>query len=191
MIEQLQNTEIKFINEEKIELRDFFNAYYPVLASFAGKYISDKSVCEDIVQDVFISFWEKQKSFPNLLAAKGFFYTSIRNLCLDFLKHSKVEEKYQEYVKLRMNDTESFFDEILKAEAYNKVYEEINKLSAMGKSVMLLALKEKSNEEIALILNISINTVKTHKARSYRILRGTLKDLLLFILPFRRESVKA
>ena len=183
MIRALRNTDIKFQNGESIDLKDFFSIYYPQLATFASKYIPDPLVCEDIVQDVFVSFWEKQKTFENLVSAKGFLYTSTRNSCLDYLKHSKVEEKYIERKKLFSENTESFLDEILKAEAYSEIYKEIDKLPEMGKNVLLLAMKEKSNEEIAGILNIALNTVRTHKARAYKVLRKNLGKMMLLVFP--------
>lgn len=183
MIKALRNTDIKFENGESIDLKEFFSVYYSQLAAFASKYIQDTSVCEDIVQDVFVAFWEKQKSFENLVSAKGFLYTSTRNSCLDHLKHSKVEDKYLKRKKYLNEESESFFDEILKAEAYSEVYEEINKLPEMGKNVLLLAMKDKSNEEIANILNIALNTVRTHKARAYKVLRKNLGNILLLLIP--------
>ena len=185
MIKAFQHTEISFKNGEKIDLKDFFYLHYPGYASFAGKFIADKSVCEDIVQEIFISFWEKRSSFQSLVALKAFFFTSIRNACLDHLKHEKVEQKYYEFQKYGNEDTGSFLDEIIKIEAYKQVYQEINKLPEMEKKVLLLALQEKSNDEIATILNIAINTVRTHKARAYKVLRKNLGDLFLFFISFK------
>ena len=119
--------------------------------SFATRYIVALTVCEDIVQEVFISFWEKQKNFPNLYAVKAFFYTSTRNSCLDYLKHSKVEERYRTRNKIEDEVSESFLEEVIRKEAYSEIYSEINKLPEMGKKVLLLALRENSNEEIAQI----------------------------------------
>ncbi len=187
MINASRNSEIRLGNGEKINLKDFFNTYYPGFNSFALRYIADPSVCEDIVQEVFILFWEKQRTFPTLPAVKAFFYTSIRNSCLDFLKHTIVEEKYRIINKNKDEATESFLEEVLKKEAYSEIYNEINKLPEMGKNVLLLALREKSNEEIATILNIAINTVKTHKVRAYKVLRKNLNDLFLFFFPFPKH----
>lgn len=187
MINTLRNTEIKLGNGEKIDLKDFFDIYYPELTSFASRYIANLTVCEDIVQEVFISFWEKQKSFPNMYAVKAFFYTSTRNSCLDYLKHSKVEEKYRTMNKNNEVVSESFLEEVIRNEAYSEIYSEINKLPEMGKKVLLLALRENSNEEIAKILNIAINTVKTHKVRAYKVLRKNLYDIFLFFFPFRKR----
>ena len=187
MINTSRNTEIKLGNGEKINLKDFFNAYYPGFNSFAAGYITNQAVCEDIVQEVFISFWEKQNMFPNLYALKAFFYTSIRNSCLDFLKHTLVEEKHKLRNKDKDETEESFLEEVLRKEAYSEIYNEVNKLPAMGKNVLLLALRDKSNEEIATILNIAVNTVKTHKARAYKVLRKNLNDLFLLLFPFPKH----
>lgn len=176
-------TLIELGNGEKIDLKNFFDVYYPELTSFASRYIMNLNVCEDIVQDVFVVFWQKQKNFPNLYAVKAFFYTSVRNSCLDYLKHSRVEEKYRIKSRMESNDQDSFLEEVIRKEAYSEIYREIDKLPEMGKKVLLLALRENSNEEIAQILNIAINTVKTHKARSYKVLRQNLNDLFLLFFP--------
>ncbi len=187
MSKKLPNPEIKLGNGEEMNLKDFFDVYYPVLTSFASRYISSLTVCEDIVQEVLISFWEKKRSFPNIIAVKAFFYTSIRNSCLDFIKHSKVEDRYR--IQNRMEDevSESFLEEVIRKETYGEIYREINKLPEMGKKVLLLALRDNSNEEIAGILNIGINTVKTHKARAYKVLRRNLNELLLFFIAYRNR----
>jgi RNA polymerase sigma-70 factor (ECF subfamily) len=187
MIRDIRKMTLKFNNGDEIDLKDFFYTYYPALSAFASKYIVDNTVCEDIIQDVFISFWEKQKTFPNLNAAKAFFYTSVRNSCLDQIKHNKVKAKYLEYNSNKEQITESFLDEVIRKEAYSEIYREINKLPEMGKKVLLLALLEKSNEEISKILDIALNTVKTHKARAYKVLRKNLNELFLLFFPFHKR----
>ena len=181
------DSEIEFDNGEKLAMRDFFLANYSVLCSFASKYILERIHCEDIVQDVFVSFWEKKRSFPNIYSLKSFFYTSVRNSCLDYLKHQKVKERYREINVDTERQNESFLDEIIRNEAYNVIYQEINKLPPMGKKVLLLSLNGNSNEEVAVALGIAINTVKTHKARAYQVLRSKLTDLVLLSLLFHQK----
>ncbi len=186
--EILRNPLIKLGDGDEMNLRDIFDVYCPLLTSFAFKYISNQTICQDIVQDVLVSFWEKQKNFPNIYTVKAFLYKSTRNHCLDYLKHSKVEEKYRMLNKTEEESAESFLEEVIRMEAYSEIYSEINKLPEMGKKVLLLSLREKSNEEIAKILEIAINTVKTHKARAYKVLRKNLGDLFLFFVPCGKKS---
>jgi RNA polymerase sigma-70 factor (family 1) len=182
------DSEIEFGDGAKLAMKDFFIANYPVLCTFASKYISEKVHCEDIVQDVFVSFCEKQRSFSNIYALKSFFYTSVRNSCFDYLKHLKVEERHREKNINNEELMESFYEDVIRNEAYNVIYQEINKLPPMGKKVLLLSLGGNSNEEISTILGIAINTVKTHKSRAYQVLRKNLTDLILFFYSF--QSIK-
>ena len=180
MNKSLKNIRIKFGDNSQIFLKDFFYSYYPVLVVFAQKYISNVSVCEDIVQDVFVSFWEKRNVFLNVNSLKSFFYTSVRNSCLDYLKHQQVKKRYVDFTRNICDESEFFLDEVLKNEAYNFIYSEINKLPEMGRKVLLLSMDDHSNEEIAGELNIAINTVRTHKARSYKVLRKKLASFFNF-----------
>jgi RNA polymerase sigma-70 factor (family 1) len=179
MPEKKRNLDNKLSDGGKLVFKDFFNNNYPAFCSLASRYIHNKQVCEDIVNDVFVMLWEKQNSFFNQLSAKAFCYKSIRNSCLDYIKHEKVEEKYLNNKAILNDKTEFFLDEVLKAEAYNTVYQEINKLPEKERKVILLALDEKTNEEIAAELGIAISTVKTHKGRAYRVLRKELAGIFI------------
>lgn len=114
-------------------------------------------------------------------AVKAFFYISVRNSCLDFIKHCKVEDRYRNQNQMK-DASESFLEEVIKKESYSEMYNQINNLPEMGKKVLLLSLHGNSNEEIAGILNIALNTVKTHKARAYKFLRKNLHELFLFFI---------
>lgn len=46
----------------------------------------------------------------------------------------------------------------------------------MGRRVLSLAVDGFSNQEVADVLGISVNTVRTHKARAYKILRMILSN---------------
>jgi len=179
---------IEFEDGDQTDMKRFFDLHYQAFVTFAGRYISDISVCEDVVQDVFISFCEKHRNFQSLIASKAFFYTSIRNSCLDHLKHDQVQQKYREFKKIVPEENESFLEEIMRLEAYNQVYREISKLPDMERKVLLLSLDEKSNDEIAVTLEISINTVRTHKARAYKVLRKNLGDIFLFFISLRKNN---
>ena len=52
----------------------------------------------------------------------------------------------------------------------------------MEQRVLLMAMDGMSNDEIARELTVSLNTVKTHKARAYQILRENLQELRTIIM---------
>ena len=175
-------TRIKFNDGSEICLEDFFDSNYLRFNSFAFNYLSDKNECEDIVQDVFAIFWEHKKTFPNIISLKTYFYTSIRNMCLNHIKHDLVKQKYFLESQYKIESTEFFLEGILRKEANGIIYDEISKLPLMEKKVLLLSLKEYSNEQIANELNIKLNTVKTHKSRAYQVLRKRLGNLVFLMM---------
>ena len=181
----IHNT-IRFQNGESIGFEDFFKENYAIFSSFAYRYIPDHDLCEDLVQEVFLSFLEKKDSFGSKASVRSFFYTSIRNACLNKIKHDKVRVKYLNYQWSEHETSNSFLEEVFKKEAYREIYREVNKLPEMAKKVLKLTLRGKSNDEIATLLGIAVNTVKVHKNRTYRILRKNLHDLYYIFLFFRK-----
>ena len=169
---------------EKVEFDTFYSRFYPLFLSFALKYLSDREVCRDVVQDVFLSYWKIHTRFDDIISIKVFFYRSIRNECINQLNRTKVHDKFVDRQRYEMTDDHFFFDNIIREEVAFAVHQQIKTLSPMGQAILMMAVEGKSNEEIATELAISINTVKTHKARSYQILRQRLQDIrsLLFLL---------
>ena len=63
------------------------------------------------------------------------------------------------------------------------LYKAIDQLPPRAREVILLNLDGKDNNEVAQVLNISLNTVKTLKKTAYTILRDLLsKDYYLILL---------
>ena len=160
----------------------FFKKYYTLFLSFACRYKLDVEEARDIVQEVFISFWEQHENFDSIIAIKAFFYRSISNRCLNYLKHEDVKSRYAES---RMNDMESeeFIQEnIIREEISFIVRKKIKLLTPREQEVLILSLQNKSNQEIAELLSLSVPTVKTHKMHAYARLRAELDELRFLLL---------
>ena len=154
----------------------FFKQYYTLFVSFACRYRLDVEEAKDIVQDIFVVFWEQKSQFNSLLAIKSFFYRSISNRCLNLLKHEDVKERYAESVLSEM-ESDSFIQEsIIKEEVSFMIRKQIKELTPQEQKIILLSLQNKSNQEIADHLDLSLATVKTHKMHAYSKLREALGE---------------
>ena len=49
------------INDDKEAYRILFDLFYPALCLFAKRYVEERAVAEDLVQDVFVTLWESRK----------------------------------------------------------------------------------------------------------------------------------
>ena len=139
------------------------------------KYVRDKEVAEDIVQDVILELYNRRLLFNSLLALKSFLFLSVKNRALNFLRHRQAQERYLNY----KTEEESFFlNNIIREEVYYHLQKMIGELSEPVRKIYELTLQELSNEEIAEQLGLSVDSVKAHKKRGKQVLKGKLKELL-------------
>lgn len=167
---------------DKKAFNKVFDQYFNALCAFSYKYIPDRSETEDIVQDVFVAFWEHKKDFDHINSIKAFLYTSARNKCLNHLKHQIVLQKHQSALIYELESEQFFTRHVIEEDAFNRLYSEIRNLPLSSQNIMLLALKGLKNREIAAELNISENTVKTQKKIAYAKLKDKLDPILRGIL---------
>ena len=73
--------------------KEIFDRYYLPVKSYGFQYIEDDEIVEDFVQDAFLKVWEKRADFYFVAAIKSFLYMSVRNACLDYLRHQKVQRR--------------------------------------------------------------------------------------------------
>jgi RNA polymerase sigma-70 factor (family 1) len=169
-------------------MEGIFRAYYPRLCYFACTMLDNKELAEDMVQDVFMRLQGKLDDFIAEKALKSFLYLSVKNACLNHLKHRAIEEKHAETANLSISEDPVALNNLIRAEVYGEVHLALMELPAGCKNVIKLSFFEgMKNEEIAQQLNVSINTVKTQKKRALQLLRSKMDPgafaLLLLLIP--------
>ena len=179
----MRETIIKSIRRgDRKAFSEVFDHYFSALAAFGYKYVEDRDIAEDMVQEVFISFWEKRKDFEHILAVKSFLYTSIRNKCLNHLKHEAVKKKHESSLAYEMNSDHEFSGRVIEEEVFNSLHMQIRELPKGAQEIMLLALNGLKNPEIAEELGVSVNTVKTQKKIAYSKLKNALEPMVGMVL---------
>jgi RNA polymerase sigma-70 factor (family 1) len=161
---------------------EVFDHFFNALAAFAYKYVNDVNISEDMAQEAFISFWEGRENFENLAAVKSFLYTSVRNKCLNHIKHENVKKKHEPSLGYEFESDQFFGDQVIEEEVFNALYTQIKDLPKSAQEIMLLSLNGLKNAEIAEELEISINTVKTQKKIAYSKIKDKLDPMLRMIV---------
>jgi RNA polymerase sigma-70 factor (ECF subfamily) len=165
-----------------------FHYYYPGLVIYAAQFIANKEDAEEIVQSFFVRFWEKHTRFNDCESLKAYFFSSVKNRSIDFLKHQKIEQKYiHEMLDLSQNHLAYDPDLYVNSELQERLTSGINKLSPKCKEIFIMSrLQGLKNEEIAVKLELSKRTVETQISNALKVLRVELKDYLglLFFLGF-------
>lgn len=163
-------------NTGELFIRKIFDQYYRSLVQFANRFLSIDE-CEDLVQDIFIGIWEKENAFQDELHLKVFLYKAVRNKCYNVIKHNLVKNKYAENTIKSLEDDDLFLKQILEEDIVCQLYKAIEILPDRKKEIIKLSLKGLKNADIAEELGIQLQTVKTLKSQSYKILRDQFRDL--------------
>lgn len=169
----------------KSDLKQIFDKYYEALVQYANRFLNPKDECEDLVQDVFVSLWEKENIFPDEVSLKVYLFKTVRNKCYNVIKHNKVKNKYSENIVQSLEDDNLFLKQILEEEIVRQLYHAIEVLPERKKEIIKLSLRGLKNNEIATELNIKLQTVKTLKSQAYKILKmyfPELSTIIFFLL---------
>jgi RNA polymerase sigma-70 factor (ECF subfamily) len=175
---------VAFQNGDKEAFNHIFNMFYKRVCFFAAGIVNEDAA-EDLVQDAFVKLWERRLSFNSLNSIKAFLYLTTKNSCINSYKHQKVVGKFESRQTESLDEPNIIY-RLIEAEVLEEVQQAVQQLPQSYRKVIYLSYFEGlSNQETADYLNISINTVKTQKVRSLRILREILKHsptaLLLLI----------
>ncbi len=166
---------------DKQGLKEIFDLLYTPLCLFSQKIVGGIDIAEDIVQDVFISFWENRNYLKVKSNLSSYLYKTVRNRSLNYVRDNKIKttEWIDEYENIYSDITDK---NDLKEELLNKIEAAVNELPPgsrkVFKSIVMDGLSYKAAAEHH---KISINTIKSQLKRATRMLSEKL-DGLSFVL---------
>lgn len=162
-----------------------FEKYYASLCLFAARIVPDENA-EDVIEEMFVSLWNKQRSFNDEEHLKAFLYHAAKNACIDFLRfNERANLRNTTYTSLFDHTEESYLAEITRAETIRELYQAIDELPLRCGEILKMGYFEGlSNAEIAEKLGISLQTVKNQKRQAIALLKKQLpaEDLLLIFM---------
>ncbi len=178
----------RFARGEESAFRQVFDSQLNPLCFFAQKLTGNRMEAEDIVSAAFCKLWQRHKDFTSMAGIRSFLYTTVRNQCLDFLKHRKVIEAAHPALPKTLNDT-GIEAKMYQSELLQLIYLEIQSLPERSRQILEWSfLEELSTAEISAKMQMTETHVRVEKSRALVQLRTALrkKDLwdstLLFAL---------
>lgn len=177
--------------EQMTSLEDLFKSYYYPLRAYTLRFICNKEIAEDMVQDVFFELWSRRETIrlEDKNAVKSYLFKSIYNRSINLIKsdalyiHTSFEETHETQI------IESYLSQHLCNQEHSLLLKELEEeiaayvetLPPQCKKIFLLSrtygLK---NKEIADQLEISIKAVEKQITKAISGLKEHLekKDLL-------------
>ena len=172
---------------EQDAFEEIYRRYWQKLLRSAQFKLRSKETIEEILQDLFISLWEKRERvvIENL---EAYLNTSLKYLIINQIKKQILQEKFVEY-SLKKNELTDDVDESV---AFNElsvaIEKAIGQLPEKTQQIFRLnRLEYKSVKEIAVLLETPERTVEYHITQALRTLRIHLRE---FITPSMLLSLR-
>lgn len=159
-------------------LKHIYEKYWKRMFVYAHKIIDNQQTCEDIIQDIFISLWNKapHKDIRNI---EAYLFQSLRYKIANAIRNSKyIELQHTVLEKLpAINNTK---DHIYYQDLEKQVLKTMESLPKKCRNVFYLSRVENyNNKEIAQELNISVRTVENHINKALKHFQSHLKEYSL------------
>jgi len=197
MFNWLTKNELKLGNPEAF--KEVFRILYPRLKGYCRLFIHNEDQIEDIIQESFITLWEKHESIKPDKSIESFVFVIVRNRCLNYLKKEKLTsnqvnldniniEELQYLYHLDFVEKEEKSMEELLIESFQKAVNELpNKMKLVFTKCKIEGIRQK---EVAKELGISLKMVEKHISKSKQQIRIKLANqypLLIVLITFLFE----
>ena len=129
----------------------------------------NKEIADEIVQDTFLKIWEHKESLNSVNSLPGYLHRSVRNNCLNHLKHLAIINKYEDFYSQMLANAEDYLaitqengqSILISKEFEGQIYDAIEKLPEQCRQIFKLSRFEGlKNNEIAEVKGITLNTVQ-------------------------------
>lgn len=156
-----------------------YDRHAPMLFGLSLKILKDKTLAEDVLQDVFVSVWKKAAQFNAQRGNFGGWITILcRNRCIDaFRSRARLNKRFANW--------EDDFQNVAGVDRHSDVFDNIDRQKRLKVGLVKLPREQRiviemayfegySQSEISDLLDLPLGTVKTRMRLGMNKLRDAL-----------------
>lgn len=164
--------------------RELFRILYPRLRGYCRLFIPSHQVTEDIIQDTFVTLWDKRNTLDPDQSVESLMFVMVRNRCLNELKKIRLESEtldpesistsqLQFLYQLDFSDREEKSLEEMLIESMKVAIEELP--AKMKEAFTKAKIEGKKQSVVAEEMGITVKMVEKHVASA----KEKIKEKLL------------
>lgn len=180
MINPIFDTDQKILShlsQGDVNAFDFlYQKYFSKLYGAVYKRLQNRELTEEIVQELFISLWERRAVLSISTTIEAYLFSSVKYLVIAQYKKNNLFEQYSSSTEKDTKD-ENFTEQAVSFDELNEAYQKaLLILPERCREVFLLKRNGLSQREISEQLDISEKTVENQMTKALKMLREALKD---------------
>jgi RNA polymerase sigma-70 factor (family 1) len=168
----------EILSEE--EFSEIYRAFWQKLYGMSYNYVRDKTVAQELVQDVFVKLWVKRNEIRHIEDAEAYLFRCLRNTIYDHFDSVARNKKHATYSLEKFSEELYTVDETsVFNEGMSVVREELEKMPKKTRMIFRMSkFGQYSNDEIASKMQLSAKAVEYHITQAVKKLRIRLAIFL-------------
>jgi RNA polymerase sigma-70 factor (ECF subfamily) len=173
-----EKNSFKILSEK--EFAGTYQAFWKKLYSVAYNHLRDKTLAQEIVQDVFVKLWLNRKEITHIENMQAYLLTALRNKIYDHFDSVSCRQKHYKLALEDFSEERNAVDDIVVFnEGMSVISEELRKMPRKTRLVFRLSKFHRyTNEEIAAKTQMSSKAVEYHITQAVKKLRVRLAVFL-------------
>ena len=159
---------------DRLAFTELYRRYWEDLFITAAKALRGQKEAEDVVQDVFVSLWDRRNELNLQGSFAAYLHTSVRYKCIHYIEKNITRRDYLVQladVGVSSSSPNAEINLQLK-EMQQAINSTVAKMPPKMQEVYKLSRQEHlSYKEISDCMNISVETVKKHIQHALRLIR--------------------
>jgi RNA polymerase sigma-70 factor (family 1) len=157
-------------------IETLFRENFRPLTVYAMQFVREKAVAEDIVQELFVNFYEKKETFQSKTLSKSYLYKAVHNRCINHKEYHQLRKKMNPMVQESMSKLPEDPHQLsIFIEFQDKFLQAMDELSPKCRQVFEMSkIEGMKSQEIADSLKLSKRTVQKHIYLALKRLRKRL-----------------
>lgn len=158
--------------------------YWETLYDDAFIRTQNEDVAKDIVQEIFISIWEKREHLSIKDSIQGYLHQAVKYRVINFFRNELTAGNHYQEMQYTSNSRESSSDQrLMVKELQGELDEAITNMPGQMRLIFMMSRQEqKSIDEISLELGLSKQTIKNQLSLGVKVLKKHFSYILAFTL---------
>ncbi|AWD67739.1 MULTISPECIES: sigma-70 family RNA polymerase sigma factor [Priestia] len=165
--------------EYEILLEEAMNEYGQSILQLVYSYVRNSTVSEDLTQEIFVKFYNSLSTYSKQSSLKTWLWRIAINHCKDYLKSWYVRKmQFTEHIHMIFESSKEMIEEeMVKKEESEELVQTVMSLPLKYRELIYLHyFEEYTIKEIAELLSINSNTIKTRLRRGKELLKQMIEE---------------
>jgi len=160
-----------------------FHQFYVPVCKAVQRFIRDKSIVEDLAQDIFVRLWERREQINITSSLGAYLHRMAVNESLTYIRRQK---KFQtnDIGDIDFKSEQHSSDEVMVGnELKDNIAAAISQLPPRCQTIFKLSrYEDMTYKQIGEQLDISVKTVENQMGKALKIMRGLLQNYLQWMI---------